>query len=160
MKKIVVLGIGNILLKDEGIGIRVIEELQKEKFPPQVEIIDGGTGGLNLLSNIDRADVMIVVDCVQGGGEPGDIYEFKPEDIDKQNSGWAIKSLHDIGFLDVLNMSSFMNKKEGPETIIFGVEPLEIESGIGLNEVVEKKIPRLKELVREEIDKHLKKEGK
>ena len=75
--RIVVLGVGNILLKDEGVGVRVIEKLQGQyTLPENVRVVDGGTQGLWLLSTIQEADHLIVVDAVLGGDEPGTIYRL------------------------------------------------------------------------------------
>ena len=84
MKKVVVIGIGNILLSDEGVGIRVVEELRKRELPEGVELHDGATLGLTLLNFLDGADKAIIVDAVKAGGNPGDVYCFHFKEIPKK----------------------------------------------------------------------------
>ncbi|HAP67189.1 MAG TPA: hydrogenase HupD, partial [Nitrospinae bacterium] len=80
--KILILGIGNILLKDEGVGVKVIERLKRDyKFPSNIELIDGGTAGFGLIDLLEGAEHLIIVDAVQGNDEPGSIYRFKFEDM-------------------------------------------------------------------------------
>ena len=85
-KHILVLGVGNLLLGDEGTGVRVIEKLEDEYvFSNNVELYDGGTLGLKLLEPICRADFAIVVDIVQAGGAPGTIYRIEEKDFFEKN---------------------------------------------------------------------------
>ncbi len=78
LERIVVLGVGNILLKDEGVGVRVAEELQRRyMFPEHVSVIDGGTQGLWLMPTIQETDHLIVIDAVLGGGEPARFIVWK-----------------------------------------------------------------------------------
>ena len=82
--RITILGVGNILLRDEGVGVRVVEELKKGyTFPENVSLVDGGTQGLWLLATIQESDHLIVVDAVLGGGEPGSLYRLEREDLPK-----------------------------------------------------------------------------
>ena len=74
--KIVILGIGNILLTDEGIGVHVANELAKMDLPSGLSVVEGGTDGFRLLNVITEADRLIVVDAVKGGAKPGSIYRF------------------------------------------------------------------------------------
>lgn len=145
--KILVLGVGNILLKDEGIGVRVAQELQKIKLPPQVEVIDGGTAGFDLLPFINEADKVIVVDAMQVGGEPGSIYRVPAEEIGVH--GPQDISLHGTSLVEILAISSQMGNR--PETIVYGVEPEEITWDMELSQVITEKIPRLKELILKEV---------
>ena len=75
-QNIVILGIGNILLSDEGVGVHVANELAKMDLPPDVTVVEGGTDGFRLLNIITEADRLIVIDAVRGGSEPGSIYRF------------------------------------------------------------------------------------
>ncbi len=85
LDRILVLGIGNILLSDEGAGIRVIEKLQERyEFPENVSVLDGGTLGLSLLGVISEVDHLIVVDAVRNGGKPGSLYRMEGNDLPKR----------------------------------------------------------------------------
>jgi hydrogenase maturation protease len=150
-KKIVILGIGNLLLKDEGVGIQVIQLLEKETLPPGVELVDGGTSTLDILPLLQGADKIIVIDAMKAGGEPGSIYRCRPADLVPTED--APMSLHHIDFIQALKMNKMLGVDLEPRTIIFGVEPQEIEWEIGLTPALEEKMPILKKLVLEEAGK-------
>jgi len=122
-KEIMILGVGNLLFTDEGVGIRVAEALQdRYEFPQNVRVVDGGTLGLNLLGVISEADHLIVVDAVRQGGEPGSLYRLAGEEIPKRIR--AKNSLHQVEFLEALTCCQALDKV--PETVIVGVEPEDI----------------------------------
>ena len=84
-KPIVVLGVGNILLRDEGVGVRVIERMQERYvFPPYVELVDGGVMGLSLLAVVKDAEHLIIIDAVRKNEEPGTLYRFTGDEIPKR----------------------------------------------------------------------------
>jgi hydrogenase maturation protease len=140
--RIVVLGVGNILLKDEGVGVRVIEELQRQyTLPENVRVVDGGTQGLWLLSTLEEADQLIVVDVVLGGGEPGTIYRLTKDDLP---TGLRIKqSAHDSDLVEALNYCALLEM--GPKTVIVvGIEPADIQPfGVDLTEKIAAKVNEL-----------------
>lgn len=145
----VILGVGNILLQDEGIGVHVIRELQKKKLPPNVEAIDGATQGLDLLYVIEGADRLIIVDCLKTDEEkPGTIFRFKPEEVEGVGPEQKL-SLHDVSLTDVLEIASFLGTK--PDTVIFGVEAKVIDWGLEPTPELKAKIPELVKLVLKEI---------
>ena len=149
-RKITVLGIGNELLSDEGVGVYVAKELEKRGPIPGVEVIEGGTDGFGLINIITDTDYLIVVDSLKGGEEPGTFYKFRVEDA-PQCPDIFKTSIHQVGILEVLNLSGLIGKT--PETIIFGVEPKKITRGMNISAVIKKKIPRLLELIDQEIEK-------
>ncbi|HTY25105.1 MAG TPA: HyaD/HybD family hydrogenase maturation endopeptidase [Desulfomonilaceae bacterium] len=148
MDKIVVLGIGNILLKDEGVGVRVVEQLQRQySLPENVRVVDGGTQGLWLLSTIQEADHLIVVDAVLGGGEPGTIYRLVKSDLPR---GLRFKqSAHDSDLVEALNLCSLI-ESEPRDVVILGIEPADIQP-LG-TELTPKVAAKVDELVRRVID--------
>lgn len=127
--RVVVLGVGNVLLKDEGVGVHVIRELEKAKLPESVRLIDGGTGGFNLIGIIAEADRLIVVDTLAAEGDPGSIFRFGPKEIER-DKGEVRVSMHDIGLLDALEMAALSGYK--PHTTIYGIVPGEIDWGMEL----------------------------
>lgn len=147
-KKIVILGVGNVLLTDEGIGVHVANELMKMELPDSVSVVEGGTDGFRLLNVITEADRLIVIDAVKGGGEPGSIYRFNIDDIKNVPSGFKT-SVHQIGILEVIDLSSLIGKT--PHTTIIGVEPKSLEMNLELSPEIKEKIPKIIELVLEEI---------
>lgn len=150
-KQILVLGVGNILLTDEGVGIRVIEKLQERYvFPNNVNIIDGGTLGLSLLGIISEADYLIVVDAVKNGGEPGSLYRLEGDEIPKRIL--AKNSLHQVDFLETLTSCQALGKV--PETVILGIEPRDIESlNIELTPAIQRKVDDLIHMVLQELER-------
>ncbi len=140
--RIVVLGVGNILLKDEGVGVRVIEELQRQyTLPESVRVVDGGTQGLWLLSTIQQADHLIVVDAVLGGDEPGTIYRLTKNDLPK---GLRVKqSAHDSDLVEALNLCALL-EAEPKSVVVVGIEPADIQPyGVDLTEKIAAKVDEL-----------------
>ncbi|NPA40104.1 MAG: HyaD/HybD family hydrogenase maturation endopeptidase [Thermodesulfobacteria bacterium] len=141
MKKVVVLGIGNILLNDEGIGVVVLQELQKRfYFDESVELVDGGTGGLLLLQFIEEAEKLLVIDAITCGGKPGTIYKFNAKEIPEEVVEKI--SMHEVSFIDILNLCKIRNKLPS-EVVIIGVEPKSLEMEGRLSKEVKAKIPEL-----------------
>jgi hydrogenase maturation protease len=147
-QKIIVLGVGNILLSDEGIGVHVANELMKMDLPPEVSVVEGGTDGFRLLNVITEADRLIVIDSVKGGAEPGSIYRFDINEVRNCPPGFTT-SLHQIGILEVINLSELVGKK--PHTTVIGVEPKSLEMSLELSPEIKAKIPRIIELVIDEL---------
>ena len=122
---VMILGVGNILLSDEGFGIRVVEALeQRYDFPETVSVVDGGVLGINLMGVISAADQLIVVDVIRNKGNPGDLYRIDGEAIPERIR--AKNSLHQIDFLEALTLCQALDKV--PETVIVGVEPEDINT--------------------------------
>lgn len=147
--RIVVLGVGNILLTDEGIGVRAIEELGKvHDLPPEVELIDGGTSAMELLDDLANCDLLIIADCVRAGKAPGTLLRLKDEEIPAL---FRTKlSPHQVGLPDVL--ATLVITHEAPvHTVLFGVEPESLATGMGLTPTVEAVLPRLVEAIATEI---------
>ena len=120
MKKVKVLGCGNVLVGDDGVGIRVIERLQAMELPPNVEAIDAGVGGMAILTWIEDADKVIIIDAVQTGNEPpGTVYRFTDKELPP--SGMFMLSLHDLNLVDTLNVGRLVQRMP-EEIVIIGVE--------------------------------------
>jgi len=150
--KIVILGIGNLLLSDEGIGVHVAHELMKMDLPPGVSVVEGGTDGFRLLNVIAGADRLIVVDAVRSGAAPGSVYRFDVNDVRSVPSGF-MTSVHQVGILEVIELSDLIGKR--PRATVIGVEPKSLEMRMELSPEVKEKIPKIIELVLEEIGRQL-----
>ena len=145
--RIIVFGAGNLLLKDEGIGVHIARALQEQNLPDNVAIIDGGTSS-DSLTDIEPADKLIIIDAVQAGGKPGTVYRFHPDDL-AEDPGRLI-SLHEAGVMSGLRMMSLL--RNGPkEIIIFGIQPKEIDWGMELSPELRDKIPEIVRAVLKEI---------
>jgi hydrogenase maturation protease len=147
--QIVVLGLGNILLRDEGVGVRVIEELQRcYDFSPAVKLIDGGTAGFGLVTEIEGCKKLLVVDAVKAGNEPGTVYKFWRGDITVQIP--QTLSVHDIGFFEALEHWKILGIE--PEVVFFGIEPEDMNSwGFDLTQCIQDKMPKLVALVIDQL---------
>jgi hydrogenase maturation protease len=141
-----VLGIGNALLKDEGIGCHVTNALAEIPLP-DVRIIDGGTYP-DLWQYIGDTDKLVIVDAVHGGGAPGQIYRFHPEDMTLEQK--PLLSMHDMDFADNLRLMHLWHNIS--ETVIIGVEPKEIDWGLELSPELQCKMPQIIDLVLSELN--------
>jgi hydrogenase maturation protease len=141
---IVVLGVGNLLLSDEGVGVHVVHQLMKMALPPGVAVIEGGVYGLALVDVVANAHRLIVIDAVRGGEAPGTIYRFGPEELSLRRDGCKM-SVHEIGILEVIRLAGLVG--QAPQTTIIGVEPRSLEMGMELSPELQAKVPRIIELV-------------
>lgn len=155
-RKIAIMGVGNTLHKDEGVGIHVIRALEKEKkrysVLKDVGLIDGGTGGLLLLKLIEDYDTVFIVDAALAGGKPGDIYILSPEQISKSPDSQHMFSAHDIDLTYTLQVGRELGMQT--EVIIIGVEPKEYTShGLNLSEELSNKITEIIKAIVNEVKK-------
>jgi hydrogenase maturation protease len=148
-KRILVLGVGNILLSDEGVGVRVIEELAAGyTFSENVRLYDGGVLGLRLLDPIFEADFVIVVDAVKGGCPPGTVYRIPEEEVPKKIPHKS--SLHELNLVETLAYAEILGNR--PEAVIIGIEPETITDwSIELTAPVRECLSRAVSAVLEEI---------
>lgn len=151
LRKILVLGVGNILLRDEGVGVRVVEALEEcYSFSSNVELMDGGTLGMRLVDPICRSDFLIVVDAVQNGREPGALYRISVDEIAKRLTFKS--SLHQLDLVEGLAYAELLGNR--PEAIIIGVEPADISPwGTELTETVRSRFEEMCQMVLAEIRK-------
>lgn len=147
--RIVVLGVGNILLTDEGIGVRAIEELDRRyALPEEVVLLDGGTSAMELLDDLANCDLLIIADCVRAGKTPGSLLRLQDEEIPAL---FRTKlSPHQVGLPDVL--ATLVITHEAPKhTVLFGVEPVSLATHMGLTPTVEATLPILVDAIVQEI---------
>lgn len=153
--KTVIVGFGNILMGDEGVGAYAIQELQKEYAlnpdPCRPEIMDGGTAAFDVLLSLRDVDKLIIVDAVKNRGSPGEVYRFEYSEIHELfNTRIRELSLHDLNIIDALRVSEKIGNL--PKEIVFiGVEPGKIELNMGLSKAVSEKIPYVINMVMKEV---------
>jgi len=152
MKKpgVMVLGIGNLLCRDDGIGVRIAGEMQGSGKYSDVRIIDGDTNP-DLMSLLDDdVDKLIIVDSLRGGGHPGDIYRL---DLREENiEDGTPTSLHGMGVLDSLKLMSRLGKQP-PQVTVIGIEPADISHGLQLSPVIDAMVPAIIKAVESEIER-------
>ena len=138
------------MLGDEGVGVHLVQRLADRVDAACVNLIDGGTTP-DILSLVDSTvDKLIIVDAAVVGDKPGTIYRFQPDDLESTTAEPV--SLHELGVVDSLKlMAAFGNCPE--EITVIGVEPKVIDYGLELSPELEAAMPRLMELVLEEITK-------
>ena len=147
---VLVLGLGNILLQDEGVGVAVIERLQRRyRVPDEVELLDGGTSGMSLLDDIRKREHLIVVDAVRTGKPAGTEVVLIGDEVPSFLCNKV--SPHQLALSDVLANLALMNESPRQVTVI-GMEPLSLETHLGLSELVASRLQSLTERVIEQIE--------
>ncbi|TCP61797.1 HyaD/HybD family hydrogenase maturation endopeptidase [Heliophilum fasciatum] len=149
MKKTIVLGLGNLLFSDEGIGVHAVQRLwQDYDFDDTVEVIDGGTLGLLLLEHVEEAERLLCIDAIASGREPGTLVRLEGEAIPAY---LGVKmSQHQMGFQEVLGLARLRGTL--PEAMVMvGIEPSSLEWGTSLTGTVEATMPRLVTAVIEQL---------
>ncbi|MDA8229236.1 MAG: HyaD/HybD family hydrogenase maturation endopeptidase [Desulfitobacterium hafniense] len=147
--KIMVMGVGNLLLTDEGLGIHFLKELEQVALPNNVELLEGGTAGLELVHLIQEVDYLIIIDALNANAEPGALFRFRPDDLKVFPDKFEV-SFHQVGILEVLAMANILGK--APETLVYGIQPKSLEWGLEVSREIADIFPRLKELVLSEIN--------
>ncbi len=140
MRKILILGIGNILQSDDGIGVHIINHILESgmDIPGDVELIDGGTAGFDLLPIMAKREKIIIVDALRTDDRPGSIYRFTPGHAVGSFSSF---SLHEVGIMEVIRNLNLLG--ENPRIEFIGIVPEDISTlSIGMTPEVEKSIPR------------------
>ncbi len=148
MSDILVLGIGNPLLGDDGLGVEIVRRLRERKGPPRAEFLDGGTAGLGLLANLEGRSHVLVADAIDFGGRPGQVVRLRSTEVPAY--GGLKLSEHQATFHEVLALMDLMEIKP-QELLLLGVQPRRTDWGAPLSREVEAAIP----VVMEEIGRQL-----
>jgi len=153
-KPILVLGIGNILLKDEGVGVHVVQAMEAKAavgeihVPDDVEFFDGGTFGIDLVDTLVNRRKVIVVDAAQANAPPATVLRVRREDLAARSS--ADLSLHQVGLLETLTMARHLGG-EPAEVVVIGIVPKDMSPGLELSPEVSLVVPHVIEMVLREI---------
>lgn len=140
-KKILVMGIGNTLLQDDGVGIHVTERFKgSQPSDPHLEILDGGTIGLSLLPQIEDADAVVIVDASELGEAPGTMRIFRNEEIDRQLSGKR-PTVHELALYDLFSAAAIRGCAPRQRALI-AIQPACTEWGLDTTPEVQAAIPR------------------
>ncbi|GLI37824.1 HyaD/HybD family hydrogenase maturation endopeptidase [Geobacter hydrogenophilus] len=146
---ILVLGIGNLIMTDDGVGVRVVQRLMDGyRFPGGVTVMDGGTLGLDLLPYLDGVERLLLVDAVETGGPPGTVVRLAGEEIPV---AFRTKlSPHQMGLQDLLAVAEFQGSRPA-EMVLWGVQPESVELGMELTPAVAAQTDHLVEKVLAEL---------
>ncbi|MDU8924989.1 HyaD/HybD family hydrogenase maturation endopeptidase [Pasteurellaceae bacterium LIM206] len=147
--KPLILGIGNILLSDEGVGARIVQELEKLKnITPHFDLLDGGTSGMELLDEMAGREHIIVIDAVLADKQPGDIIVLNDEEVPAM-FGRKI-SPHQLGLSDVL--SALKLTDEYPRHLcLIGIQPESLDSHIGLTQTIQNRLPAILDCLQQQL---------
>jgi hydrogenase maturation protease len=140
-----VLGLGNLLLGDEGVGVHAAQALITEGCPEGTVVLDVGTSILEALPELEQAERVIVIDAVKGGKAPGTIYRMPFEDFAKKP---IIASMH--GF-DLDRVLALTKRQQPPDVLVLGVEPANMAYSLELSREIAGVLPSLLALVKKEI---------
>ncbi len=147
--KAVVLGVGNIILADEGVGVRVVEAFERDYVVPEgVVVIDAGTSGMEMLEDMSDLDFLLVVDAIAAGKAPGELVQLRGDEVPvffRRNL-----SPHGIGLSDVLASLEFLGA-EPKETVILGVQPTSLDLSTELTPTIAARVPELVAQVVDEL---------
>lgn len=150
MPSALILGVGNVLLGDEGIGIRVVEELENRyAFPEEVMVLDGGTAGIELLRFIEGRDLLIVIDAMRADLAPGTVFRIEDQDVPKRFMSRI--SPHQIGLSDLL-AAGILTDQIPKRMVLFGIEPESLETGIVLSDSVNGSVDKIINAILKELD--------
>ena len=148
MKKLLVLGVGNILLMDEGIGVHAVHAFLKENpYPDQVDFIDGGTFTQDIFYLFENYENILVLDIVRAGHAPGTIFCLEESDLRKDEK--QMLSLHDIDLLDSLGMAQMRGHR--PYLRVIGIQPEKIDWGTELTATLARAMPAFMDTARKHI---------
>jgi len=147
--KISLIGLGNLLLGDEGVGVHAVEALKRKyDFPEELRLLDGGTLGLDLLHLIEGMDRVLFVDAVDLKKKPGTIAVIEGEDLPSLLEPKL--SLHHVGLSDLLFASGFLGTRPA-EIVLIGIQPETMEIGLELSKTIKERFDKLLETVLEKL---------
>jgi hydrogenase maturation protease len=147
--RVLILGVGNILFADEGLGVRAVDYLREHSdLPSHIRLLDGGTLGIRLMSALTDCDILLVLDAVLGNAAPGSLYRLEGEDLRRSLS--FRDSMHQTDLVDTLALCELAGHK--PETVVLGLEPADIATmSDALTPVIRERLPALAEAALAEL---------
>jgi len=148
-RQILILGLGNILLQDEGLGVRAVERLAtRYRLPPEVQVMDGGVMGLDLLPYLVGVSHLLITDAVQTGRPPGSLVRLEGDAIP---AALSLKmSMHQVGLQELLALASFQGTLP-EQVVLWGLEPGSLEWGLELSTPIAAQIDALVDAAASEL---------
>ena len=139
-----IVGVGNLLMRDDGVGVHVARELSDCPLPEGVDVIDAGTSA-DAAFALGAAERVVVVDAAALGGTPGTVYRLS---LDDAIAAEGLRTCHDLGLVGTLRAAA---GADAPEILVLGVEPKEIDWGVGLSQEVSAAVSKVIEIVSAEL---------
>jgi hydrogenase maturation protease len=150
-RPVVVLGLGNPLMGDEGIGVYLVERLAKSAAEyPDVDFVDAGTGGLTVLHQIEGRRKAVFIDCAFMDQEPGAIRRFAPDEV-RTRKVLTRQSLHEADLMQILAMAAQLGQAP-KQVVLFGIQPQRVEPGQGLSGTLSARIDEYVGLILQELE--------
>jgi len=151
--RIAVVGVGNILSGDEGIGVHIARKLKSYKLPPEVEVYDCGTSGIAVLEALDGADKAVIIDAALTGSKPGTVVKLTLHDAEKMESSiFTMASLHNLDLITTLQLAKLTEAYKLPKDIvILAIEPQSLEYSMKLSPILKRRMPELVDAVLKEV---------
>ena len=149
MKPIAIIGVGNYLMGDEGVGIHATKKLRQELKRDDCDIIDAGVPSMSLLHMIENRKLVIIIDCAEFGGKPGEIITFKPEQVKREKNN--IISVHGTDLLSTLDLGQTLGLKQ-PSIWIVGIQPVRVEMSQELSLEVKNSLDNLSAYIEQIIE--------
>jgi len=146
VKPILVLGVGNLLLKDEGVGIHFVQAFQQRELPSNVEATEGGARGIDLLPLFEGRKLVVIVDCARMDEKPGTIRTFEAGEVIQKGSGFSVHGANLATTLDLAQRLGML-----PDVVVVGIEPESTAIEIGLSDTVKRAAEEAERVVREII---------
>jgi len=146
---ILILGVGNWLLGDEGVGVHAVQEMQKQSFPSNVTLVDGGTGGFHLLSYLEQYDRIVMIDATMDGRPAGTVHTLQPRfasDFPRSLSA------HDIGLRDLIEAAAMLRPLPPIDLITVSIETMQ-PMNVDLSPAIAAALPAVIAEVRNIIDR-------
>lgn len=147
--KPVILGLGNLLLRDEGLGIHIVQRLMREDIAEYTELVDGGTDALSLLGIVEAADRLLIIDAINTGSPPGTIRLIQSQEIPLILT--SSMSPHQIGFSEVLTLAKLRGRLPA-HSLLVGIEPQSLDWGTELTPLLAQRVPEIVGLVYQQIN--------
>jgi hydrogenase maturation protease len=141
LRRVVVLGVGNLVMGDEGLGVRCVQRLEAEHaLPDDVAIVDGGTSTHELLEDLENLDLLVIVDAVATGGPPGSLVRLEGDAVPSTLSNTM--SPHQHGIHDLLGTLRLLGREPG-RVVVHGVVPVRMKLGFDLSPEIAAAMPEL-----------------
>lgn len=149
MKKTLVLGIGNLLMTDDALGVRIVQQLQKEfAFSSSVEVVDGGTLGLDLLPMLEDIDRLLIIDALEMDAEPGTVFRMEGAEVPRVLATKV--SIHQMGGQDLLALAELRGHLP-QELVIIGAQAAVVEMGLEFSPPMAAAVPEVLDSVRRQL---------
>jgi hydrogenase maturation protease len=151
LNPVVLIALGNTLMSDEGIGVRILEALLERGTPPGVDLLDSGNSGMRILHALEGRQKAVFVDCAFMDSPPGTLRRFTPDEVETRKALPRL-SLHEGDLMQTLELALRLGTLPG-KTVLFGIEPKSVEPGDGVTPELAGNLDRYVRAVLDELER-------